>query len=60
LQGSERLRNGFSLLVALALAVAVIATYAPVRNHGFLSWDDNSYITERPMVQGGLLEEGFA
>lgn len=51
---------GLFFLVILALAAAVIATYAPVRNHGFVTYDDNSYVTENPTVQGGLTGEGIA
>jgi tetratricopeptide (TPR) repeat protein len=41
-------------LLAPALFLAVLATYAPVRHHGFLDYDDRLYVTGRPEVRAGL------
>ncbi|HEY3883586.1 MAG TPA: hypothetical protein VGL62_00155, partial [Vicinamibacterales bacterium] len=40
--------------VAVALAVLTIAVYAPVRHFQLVNWDDQLYVTENPMVLGGL------
>lgn len=37
-------------LCAILLAVAVLVTYAPALRNGFVSWDDNAYVTENPRV----------
>jgi len=41
-------------LVGSALVAAVFATYAPVVQNGFVSFDDDAYITGNPAVTGGL------
>jgi Tfp pilus assembly protein PilF len=47
-------------LFAPALVVATLWVYAPVRQHGFLAYDDALYVTERPEVQQGLSASGVA
>jgi len=50
--------NARSTLVAsLALAVAVAALYAPVREFGFLAYDDVLYVTESEPVLAGLTSD---
>lgn len=39
-----------SLAVALALVVAVLVAYAPTLDNDFVSWDDPTYVLERPEV----------
>jgi tetratricopeptide (TPR) repeat protein len=39
---------------ALALAVAVLCLYAPVRDFGFVSFDDPEYVSRNPHLRGGL------
>lgn len=41
-------------IVAVALAVATAAIYAPVRSHLFVALDDPMYIAENPHLLGGL------
>lgn len=41
-------------LVAVALIVINLAVYAPVRNYGFIAFDDTLYITENQNISGGL------
>ncbi len=43
-----------SWILALALVVATIALYAPVRQHPFVNYDDDAYVTENAHVQSGL------
>ncbi len=45
-------------MLAAALVAAIFWLYAPVRQHGFLDYDDALYVTERPAVQRGLTAEG--
>jgi len=40
--------------VAVALVLAVAAIYAPAVRFEFLEWDDGVYVTENPIVRGGL------
>jgi tetratricopeptide (TPR) repeat protein len=43
--------------VCVILALATIAAFEPLRHNGFVSFDDNIYITENPQVQRGLTFE---
>jgi len=45
-------------LVCLALALLTLLLYLPVRQHGFLLYDDPEYITENPVVRAGLTPGG--
>jgi protein O-mannosyl-transferase len=47
-----------TLIVALALAAACIAVYAPAVRCEFLNYDDNGYITDNPTVRAGLTPNG--
>ncbi len=46
------------LMVCLFLIVATIAAYSQVRNHEFINFDDNLYVTENFHVQAGLTLKG--
>ena len=41
-------------LICLLLALLTLLLYLPVRQHGFIVYDDNLYVTENRMVQQGL------
>jgi tetratricopeptide (TPR) repeat protein len=41
-------------LVCLGLALAILAAYSPLWHAGFVSFDDNDYVTSNDMVQHGL------
>jgi tetratricopeptide (TPR) repeat protein len=45
-------------LTALLLALATLLVYLPVTRHAFLSYDDDDYVTNNPMVQQGLTLAG--
>jgi protein O-mannosyl-transferase len=47
-------------LALAALAFATLALYAPVAGHPFIHFDDNRYLTENPVTQGGLSWAGLA
>lgn len=49
----------YSLLVGLALMLAVVAVYAQVRSHAFVSFDDDEAITANPGLQLGLSPAGI-
>jgi tetratricopeptide (TPR) repeat protein len=44
--------------IAAALAIAVLALYAPVNRLPFLLYDDPQYVTQNPQVQAGLTRAG--
>jgi tetratricopeptide (TPR) repeat protein len=46
------------LLIWAALALAVLAVYAPVRSFPFVVYDDKAYVSENAAVLGGLSREG--
>jgi tetratricopeptide (TPR) repeat protein len=55
------LRDGRKTLgLALALVVATLASYAPLRENDFVLYDDNVYIYENPHLEAGLGTEGVA
>ena len=43
-----------TLLLCLLLTVVVLVSYNPVTRNGFLSWDDDAYITDNVHVKAGL------
>ena len=43
-----------SAVLGVLLAGATIAVYWPVGGHGFVSYDDNQYVSDNPSVQAGL------
>lgn len=47
-----------ALLIGLALALATLLAYGQVKDHRFITWDDDHYVTENPMVKAGLCREG--
>src|SRR5262245_7652733 len=42
------------------LAVATVAVYAQVIQHGFVNWDDPDYVVQNPMVVRGVTPGGIA
>ena len=42
------------------LAVATLAVYAQVVQHGFVNWDDPDYVVQNPMVVRGVTLDGVA
>ena len=48
------------LLLMGALAILALWVFAPALNHGFINYDDDTYVTENPMVTGGLTQESAA
>lgn len=51
-------RRSARALVLAILAVTVIC-YWRITSHGFLAYDDNLYVTENPLVQGGVTLRGL-
>ncbi len=52
-------RIRFDAIVCLLLAIATLAVYWQVRNHGFVSCDDPVYVTNNPCVRSGLTPQGI-
>ena len=48
------------LLISLVLCLLVLARYEPVRDYGFVNFDDPLYVTENLRVQRGLAMEGLS
>jgi protein O-mannosyl-transferase len=47
-------RTAASFTVGLLLALATLVAYAPALHHGFVSYDDERYVTDNPHVRAGL------
>jgi Tfp pilus assembly protein PilF len=56
----DRQRLRLSLALAAVLAAVTIAVYAPVRQCGFVNYDDNVYVTENPEITQGLTPGNLA
>jgi tetratricopeptide (TPR) repeat protein len=46
-------------MVCLFLIVATLTVYWQVRNHDFVNYDDDKYVTKNPHVQAGVSREGI-
>ena len=57
----ERSSNdrGRVLIVALLLVAGVVASYAGVASHEFVTYDDPQYVVQNPYVNGGLSTENL-
>jgi len=40
--------------ISLALIIATVCVYLPVRHHGFVNLDDNEFVTENSNIRDGL------
>ena len=57
--GARHRRSSRSVAaLALALALATAWAYAPIASNGFLTHDDQVYVTQNPVVQEGLTWHG--
>jgi protein O-mannosyl-transferase len=41
-------------LISAGIVVATLVAYEPIRHNGFVSYDDNLYITENPVIKSGI------
>jgi len=53
-----RTPGGLRLLICLLLAGAVLLPYVQVKDHEFITFDDDMYVTENPVVRAGLTWHG--
>ena len=53
------LKTHRDVLVCLFLVIATVAVYWQVRNHEFVNFDDDGYVTENSYVQDGLTRESI-
>ena len=51
--------RGRVLIAALLLVASVVASYAGVARHEFVTYDDPQYVVQNPHVNGGLSVEGL-
>ncbi|HWR98930.1 MAG TPA: tetratricopeptide repeat protein [Candidatus Methanoperedens sp.] len=58
--GAGTKRRPRAPLLAAALALAVLALYAPALTHDFVDFDDDLMVTENPHVLAGLTRQGIA
>jgi len=56
---NNHLKIRSDLLVCLFLVIAILAVYWQVRNHDFINYDDDLYVTINPHVQAGLTLESI-
>jgi tetratricopeptide (TPR) repeat protein len=49
----------FHLLTSAVLVVVTLIVYLPVRNHEFVRYDDDVYVTKNPNVQSGLTSQNI-
>ncbi len=53
-------RRQLSMLsIGLFLILLIIAVFGQVRNHGFINFDDNEYVTQNPHVTSGITLSGM-
>jgi hypothetical protein len=52
--------TGLTIAVCALLTVATLAIYAQTFRYGYVSYDDNRYFSENPMVQAGLSARSVA
>lgn len=57
---SPRQNDREGLLVSLTQCVLVLARYEPVRDYGFVNFNDPLYVMENLRVQAGLTMEGLS
>ena len=50
----EHRQKHAQILIYVGLIAAMLLAYEPVRHNGFVNYDDNRYITENPIVTGGI------
>ena len=50
----------WKIIACLFLVVATLAVYGDLRNHQFINYDDDLYVTDNPPVQGGLTLRGLS
>jgi hypothetical protein len=55
----NRFSNHRDLLIGLFLILSTLAVYWQVKNHDYVYYDDNKYVSENPHVQEGLTPEGL-
>ena len=49
-----------SFLISIALVAATLVSYEPIRHNGFISYDDDAYITQNPNITSGLTWQSLA
>jgi tetratricopeptide (TPR) repeat protein len=49
----------WKIIACLFLVAATLAVYGQLRNHQFINYDDNIYVTDNPQVQAGLTLKGL-
>ena len=50
----------WKIIACLFLVAATLATYGDLRNHQFINYDDQLYVTDNSPVQAGLTLKGLS
>ena len=50
----------WTIIACLFLVLATLTVYGGLRNHQFINFDDDVYVTDNPPVQDGLTLKGFS
>ena len=53
----ETLDKHYVFLIYVALALATVVAFEPVRHNEFVNYDDDEYVAENPDVAGGVSRE---
>jgi Flp pilus assembly protein TadD len=56
--GWRSIRISSTVLTSLVLIAMTVGVFWQIRNHGFVGYDDNSYVLDNPHVRAGLTREG--
>jgi tetratricopeptide (TPR) repeat protein len=56
---TEQVHKRWVALLCFLLTVVTIGVYLPVRNHEFVRYDDDVYVTRNPNVQSGLTSQNI-
>ena len=57
---ASRAENGFRLwAVSVLLLLAIAAVFAQTLRHDFVDYDDQTYVTENPLIRAGITAKGL-
>jgi hypothetical protein len=58
--GRARNSRGFVIAICLLLGLAILAIYSQTFDYGFVSYDDDRYVYDNPMVKMGISPQGLS
>ncbi len=51
---TTRFKQRQVFIISISLVAVTLATYEPIRHNGFISYDDQGYITSNPLITAGI------